>query len=106
MSWELKLTLIFDLFFLDRDLNQPFLSTSCPWFFLVRVLFDSQKDSSSLVNVPVDLESLVVLGGLGLSLGVDRRLRWLYSSCKKLWIYLDLFRFIYIYFHISSFKNF
>lgn len=48
----------------------------------MRVLLDSQKVSSSLVSVPVDLDSLVGLGGLGLPLGVDRRLRWLYSSCE------------------------
>ncbi|KAL0112048.1 hypothetical protein PUN28_013342 [Cardiocondyla obscurior] len=41
----------------------------------IKVLLDSQKDSSSLVRVPVDLESLVGLGGLGLPLGVDKRLR-------------------------------
>lgn len=75
---------MFDLFFLERDLNQPFRSASCPWFSLVRVLLDSQKVSSSLVSVPVDLDSLVGLGGLGLPLGVDRRLRWLYSSCKDM----------------------
>lgn len=64
-----------DLFFLERDLNQPLLSAPCVWLSLVRVLLDLQKGSSSLVRVPVDLESLVGLGGLGLSLGVDKRLR-------------------------------
>lgn len=64
-----------DLFFLERDLNQPLLSASCVWLSLVRVLLDLQKGSSSLVRVPVDLESLVGLGGLGLPLGVDKRLR-------------------------------
>lgn len=69
------LTVALDLFFLERDLNQPLLSASWPWLSLVRVLLDLQKDSSSLVRVPVDLESLVGLGGLGLPLGVDKRLR-------------------------------
>lgn len=64
-----------DLFFLERDLNQPLLSASRVWLSLVRVLLDLQKGSSSLVRVPVDLESLVGLGGLGLPLGVDKRLR-------------------------------
>lgn len=68
-------TVALDLFFLERDLNQPFLSASWPWLSLVRVLLDSQKGSSSLVRVSVDLESLVGLGGLGLPLGVDKRLR-------------------------------
>lgn len=72
------LTVAFDLPFLERDLNQPFLSASRPpWLSLVSVLLDSRKDSSSRVSVPVDLESLVGLGGLGLPLGVDKRLRWL-----------------------------
>jgi hypothetical protein len=75
VSRSRELTAALDLFFLERDLNHPFLSASWPWLSLVRVLLDSQKDSSSLVRVPVDLESLVGLGGLGLPLGVDKRLR-------------------------------
>lgn len=68
------------LFFRDNDLNHPFLSASWPWFSLVRVVLDSQYDSSSCVKVPVDLDSLEGRHGLGLPLGVDSLLRWLNSS--------------------------
>lgn len=81
---ENKRTLELDLFLRDSDLNHPFLSASWPWWLSrVRVVLISRNWCSGRVRVPVDRDSLEGRGGLGLPLGVDKRLRCLYSSWKS-----------------------